>query len=147
MKKPWGTWLLLVAIGYVVAVLVAVIVAIVISFGPAALPDNGAQGSVFRMMSEFLPIMWVGLVYTFPFALPGFIVAIYAGERWRWNYWLAYAAAGFANALPAHLLCAAILGSLAELPLVVFGSFVGGFFGGLAYWLVVGRRLAQARAS
>lgn len=132
--------LLLVFAGYVVAVAAAVIVIVTIMLAPAALPDNGAQGSIFRMLAEMVPGMLViGYFWTFICAFPGFVVAVVAGERLRWNRWQRYAYAGFVNAVPALAIYGVLAGSPFGMPIMVLASFPGGFAGGAAYWFVSGR--------
>jgi len=136
--------LLLVCAGYIAAVTAAVIVTVAIMLAPAALPDNGAQGSIFRMLSEMLPAMLViGFFWTFICALPGFIVAIVVGERLRWNHWRRYACAGFVNAVPALAIYGQLAGSPFGMPIMVLASFPGGFVGGTVYWFAAGRFAAR----
>ena len=73
------------------------------------------------------------------YALPGWLITVViAGfRRERRKYW--FAAAGVLTALLA-LSLSSIWIILLSAPAMIFGSLIGGFFGGLAYWAVAGRK-------
>jgi len=134
--------------GYVVAVVAATFVTVVIMLAPMALPDGGAQGSIFATLGQVMPAaIVVGLYWTFMCAWPGFIVAIMIGERSRWTGFHIYAIAGFANVVPSLLIYSGFAGSPFQMPSMVFASFIGGLAGGAAYWWTTGRIIAARRAA
>jgi hypothetical protein len=123
--------ILRIAIGYVAAVLVAVVVA---SF---AMTAQGADG-----VTKLHEAIGVGLIVTFPCALPGFLVAILIAAQFRLRSWLFYAPAGALNAVPSLAIFAVYFGdkpsSLFDLlPFCLSGGLAGGF----AYWVSAGRYL------
>lgn len=144
--RPLLTKLFLVLAGYVIAVTVAVFVTVVIMLSPTALPDNGAQGSIFATLAQLMPAaLVVGFFWTFLCAWPGFLVAIVLGETSRWQGWLPYAKAGFVNVIPSLAIYGGMAGSPFQMPMMVLASFFGGFAGGVAYWLCAGRFVALRR--
>ncbi|MCO5145750.1 MAG: hypothetical protein M9895_06165 [Aquamicrobium sp.] len=138
--------ILIVGFGYLVAVCAAVVVTVALIFSPFALPDDGANGSLFSLLGDLPFILAVGFFWTVSCALPGFIVAILLGESERWEHWWAYAVAGLANAVPSLAIFGVFVGSPFEMPSMVMASFPGGFAGGAAYWLSAGRLVARRRA-
>lgn len=133
------------AFGYLVAVCAAVVVTEAIMVAPMALPDQGANGSIVAFLPDFPGMFVVGFFWTFICALPGFIVAIFIGERRGWSRWTSYAVAGAANALPSLAIFAGLAGSPLVVPAMVLGAFPGGFAGGAAYWFSAGRTIASRR--
>jgi len=145
-SRPLLTKLFLIFAGYIVAVTAAVIVTVIIMLAPTALPDNGAQGSIFATLAQLMPAaLVVGLFWTFICAWPGFLVAIVIGESRRWQGWPAYATAGLVNVVPSLAIYGGLAGSPFQMPMMVLASFFGGFAGGVAYWLCAGRFVALRR--
>jgi hypothetical protein len=125
--------ILRIVLGYAAAVLVAVVVASV------AMTMQGEDS-----LTKTNEVIGIGLMVTFPCALPGFLVAILIAAQFRWNGWWFFAPAGAFNALPSLVIFAVYFGdkpsSLFELlPFCV----PGGLAGGLAYWASAGRYLGR----
>ena len=141
-----GVHLFLIGAGYVIAVVAAVIVTVTLFLAPMALPDNGAQGSLFKTLSEVVPpALVIGFFWTLVCAWPGFIAAIVLGERRLWARWKDFAIAGFINVVPSYAMFAALFGPPLSNPWMVAASFPGGFVGGAVYWFVAGRFIAMRR--
>jgi hypothetical protein len=137
--------LLVVGLGYLVAVSVAVVVTVAIIFAPAALPDGGAHGSLFALLRDLPAFLIIVFMWTVSCALPGFLFAIALGERRGWEGTRDYAVAGLANVVPSLAIFAVFVGSPFEMPMMVAGAFPGGLAGGAAYWLSAGRIVAGRR--
>lgn len=145
---PWrpATKLFVIFAGYIFAVTAAVIVAVALMLAPTALPDDGAQGSFFKTVSEVVPAMLViGYFWTFLCAWPGFIAAVIVGERSRWERWPHYAVAGFINVVPSFAMFSIFASSPWNNPIMIAASFPGGFAGGAVYWFVAARFIADRR--
>lgn len=138
--------LLLVAAGYLAAVIVAVFVTVFLIFGTPFFQGETGATTPGELLSELPSILAMGFAWTFPCALPGFIVAIALGEKLRWKSWLPYAIAGFVNAAPALAIFATFIGSISDATGMIVSSFPGGFVGGTAYWFAAGRHVARRRA-
>ncbi len=135
----------LAALGYVIAVCVAVVVTEAVMLAPAALPDDGRNGSIFAFLPDLPGVFVVGFFWTFLCALPGFVVAVILGERRSWSHWLSYAAAGTLNVVPSLAIFSGLAGPPFSMPLMIVGAFIGGFAGGAAYWAGAGRFVARRR--
>ncbi len=127
-------------LGYALAVQVAASITVFIIFIPTVLPDNGAWGPANKTLQDIVPLLLFGTVYTVIYALPGWLISVIAAE-WRnkrCKIW--FAIAGFLTAVLAQLIAYAFLGGLFAEPLTLIGSLTGGFFGGLTYRAVAGKR-------
>jgi hypothetical protein len=142
--RPFLTHLLFMLLGYALAVLVATTIAVLIMGLPTVLPDNGNWGSFFSFWRDFPSLFLGGLTITAMYALPGWLISAIAAEfrKEQRRYW--FAAAGVLTALSAFFLAGMGRG-LMSMPAMFFGSLIGGFFGGLAYWAVAGRRSGHWR--
>jgi hypothetical protein len=135
--------------GYIFAVLAAVIITMAAYLAPSALPDAGAWGSIHANLRDWQTMFLVGLMLTFPAALPGFLIAVFFSIFQRWRSRLPFIIAGSANALFSWLLLAAYALSFSIIqPDLLAASLIGGLAGGFAYWATTGRvtagwRLAQ----
>ncbi|MEI5681917.1 MULTISPECIES: hypothetical protein [unclassified Mesorhizobium] len=121
----------LVSLGYVCAVFAAVFVAVFL-----------LQGSAIGSASDLTGAMATGLIFTFPTALPGFILALYVARVSKRRHWLFFSIAGALNVLPAFLFLELFFQfngetgeSFLQSSLPLF-CLPGGFLGGLSFWLV-----------
>ena len=135
----------LTAVGYLVAVTVAVAVTIAFMLASPMVRGTLAYGSPPSLAGGLAAAFLLGFFWTFLCALPGFVVAVMAGEGRRWRGWVRYALAGMANVVPSLVIFTVIAGPPLTLPAMVAASFPGGFAGGAAYWLAVGRVIAVRR--
>jgi hypothetical protein len=144
-SRPFLLQLLLMALGYALAVLVSVTIACVVMALPTVFPDNGNWGSFYSFWRDFPSLFLGGLTITAMYALPGWLICVIAAEyrKEERRYW--FAAAGVLTALLALFLAGMGRGML-SMPAMFFGSVIGGFFGGLAYWAVAGRRSGDWRS-
>jgi cytochrome bd-type quinol oxidase subunit 2 len=145
MTRPFLLHLLFMILGYALAVLVSVTIACVVMGLPTILPDNGNWGSFYSFWRDFPNLFLGGLTITAMYALPGWLTSVVTAElrKEQRRYW--FAAAGVLTALLA-LFLAGMGGGLMSMPALFFGSLIGGFFGGLAYWGVAGKRSGQWRS-
>jgi len=138
----------LVLAGYLAAVAAASAVTVAMILLPEALPGLGGPAPFRQTVVEIgPPMLAIGFLYTLLCAFPGFVAAIWLGERDRWMRGRTYAAAGFANVVPALLVFWMLSGSPFEMPVMVYASFPGGLAGGAAYWLTAGRIVARRRGA
>jgi hypothetical protein len=144
MTRPFIRHLLFMALGYALAVLVSVTIACVVMGLPTVFPDNGNWGSFYSFWRDFPSLFLGGLTITAMYALPGWLICVIAAEyrKEERRYW--FAAAGVLTALLALFLAGMGRGML-SMPAMLFGSLIGGFFGGLVYWAVAGNRSGQWR--
>jgi hypothetical protein len=134
----------LVFLGYLAAVFVAVGVTVFCWMLPTVLPDDGALGSVYAMAGDLTSVYLIGLIVTFPAALPGFLAVVFLASGGMWERWLHFALAGAGNAVPSLLIFGAYMGQQPVLPLgLMLACLPGGFAGGYVYWLVAGLRLRR----
>ncbi|HEY4193208.1 MAG TPA: hypothetical protein VGM46_11235 [Mesorhizobium sp.] len=132
--------------GYLAAVIAAVVVTVFFLFLPTIHPNHADWGSFYRQLGGLPAGLQTGLVVTFPFALPGFLVALALAITCRWRKWLVYSVAGSVNALASLLIFNGLMGSsIVEMQDLLAASLSGGFVGGLAFWAVCGRHIAQWR--
>jgi hypothetical protein len=145
MTRPFLPHLLFMALGYALAVLVSVTIACVVMGLPTVLPDNGNWGSFYSFWRDFPGLFLGGLTITALYALPGWLISVATAEFRieQRKYW--FAAAGVLTALLALLLSGMGLGAV-SMPAMFFGSLIGGFFGGLAYWAAAGKMSGQWRS-
>ncbi len=145
MRRVSGIHLLFMLLGYALAVLVSVTIACVVMGLPTVLPDNGNWGSFYAFWRDFPSLFLGGLTITAMYALPGWLITVViAGfRRERRKYW--FAAAGVLTALLALSLSSMWI-ILLSAPAMIFGSLIGGFFGGLAYWVAAGKKPGQWRS-
>lgn len=123
-------------IGYLIAVFVAVCVAEAILLGPTIFPDQGRFGSFYRQLQDMPAMFFVGFVYTFGTALPGYATTLFLAHRNTSHSWMFYCIGGGLTALSAHLILAAILGVFVVSAYIVFVCSVpGGIAGAYAYSL------------
>ncbi|MCJ8148873.1 MULTISPECIES: hypothetical protein [Shinella] len=115
---------LLVALGYIAAVLTATTVVIFLLYFWA-----GASDGLFQ-------IFLVGLAYTLGCALPGFIVTVVLARVLQMRAWLFFVIAGGIDG-PLSLV---FFDRSLLYDTFVFMILAGGLAGGLAYWLIAYRR-------
>lgn len=126
--------LLVICVGYLIAVVVAVIITEVIYLTPSAIPDNGKWGSLFKNVNDIGGIFAIGLAYTFVTALPGFVITLIIAKRRQWHDTRYYIMSGVATSLLAHGILAAFFdGKLLQGYLIVLASMPGGAAGGYAF--------------
>jgi hypothetical protein len=144
--RPFLLHLLFMLLGYALAVLVSVTIAVLIMGLPTVLPDQGNWGSFYSFWRDFPGLFLGGLTITALYALPGWLISVVIAEarRDQRRYW--FAAAGVLTALLA-LIFAGMGRGLLSMPAMLFGSLTGGFFGGLVYWAVIGKRSGQWRSA
>jgi cytochrome bd-type quinol oxidase subunit 2 len=132
-------------LGYALAVLVSVAIALLIVGLQKSLPYNGNRGSLSKFWGVFPFFVLVGLCVTALYAFPGWLVSVTIAEFWKEQRRFWFAAAGALTAFIA-LLALSLVGKESgplSMPGMFFGSIIGGFFGGLAYWAVAGRSSGQ----
>jgi hypothetical protein len=139
-------------IGYMAAVVVAVFVALIAMFLPDALPDMGLWASLPGRLGQMANAVFAGVMITFPFALPGFLVALAVSLVLRWRGWLPFTLAGGLNAPVSLVLCTLFTVAGEHRldmpdPDMTLRCFVGGLAGGFAYWRVAVRREAWVAAA
>jgi hypothetical protein len=144
MRRAFVIHLLFMLLGYALAVLVSVTIAIAITGFTTALSDNGAMGSPYSFLREFPNLFLLGLSITALYALPGSLISVVTAEYRKERRKFCFAAAGLATALLA-LLLAGMGRDLLSDPALYIASLTGGFFGGLVYWAVIGKRSGQWR--
>ena len=141
--------------GYLAAALIAVAVAVFAIMAASALFSNGTES--FLAPTDAGPAYIVGLEYTLPTALPGFLITLFAARRAGWTGWLPYAGAGTLNAALAW----AIFDVAVQLidrgplhmplsgmpPMILLPCLLGGFAGGITYWAVARNALRGRLAS
>lgn len=139
MTRPFLLHLLFMLLGYALAVLVSTTIAMLVMGTPTVLPDNGNWGSFYAYWRDFPRFFFGGLTVTALYALPGWLISVIVAEfrKERRRFW--FAAAGALTALLALFLAGMGRGML-MMPAMFFGSLIGGFFGGLAYWSATGQR-------
>jgi hypothetical protein len=144
MTRPFLLHLLFMLLGYALAVLVAATITVMVMGVPTVLPDQGRFGSFYSFWRDFPKMFISGLYMTAIFAFPGWLTAVCAAEirKEQRKYW--FGAAGVVTALAA-LFMSGLGDALFQLPALFFGALIGGFFGGLAYWAVIGRRSGDWR--
>jgi hypothetical protein len=145
MTRPFLLHLAFMLLGFALAVLVSVTIACVVMGLPTVLPDMGNWGSFYSFWRDFPNLFLGGLTITGIYALPGWLISVVAAEfrKEQRRYW--FAAAGVLTALLALFLAGMGRGILSMLPMF-FGSLIGGFFGRLVYWAVIGKRSGQWRS-
>jgi energy-converting hydrogenase Eha subunit A len=144
MTRSFLLHLLFMLLGYALAVLVSVTIAVFVMGLPTVLPDHGNWGSFYSFWRDFPSLFLGGLTITALYAPPGWLISVIAAEfrNERRRFW--FAAAGVLTALLA-LFIAGMGRGLMSMPAMFFGSLIGGFFGGLAYWAVAGGRSGHWR--
>ncbi len=150
---PWGR-IAYVFFGYLAAVLVAVAVAVFAMLAPTMFPDDGAWGSFYAYRRDLIDVFQIGLVFTFPTALPGFLLTLFLARWGGWVGWLPYACAGLLNAVLALAIFDLALQMFDPTPLrmpllpldLLLPCLPGGFAGGVAYWVVVRKSLRDRAA-
>jgi energy-converting hydrogenase Eha subunit A len=142
MTRPFLLHLLIMLLGYVLAVLVSVTIACVVMGLPTMLPDKGNWGSFYSFWRDFPNLFLGGLTITALYALPGWLISVVIAEiqTQQRKYW--FSAAGALTALVALLLSGMGIGAVSVPPMFI-GSLIGGFFGGLAYWAIAGRSFGR----
>ena len=146
MSRAFLPHLLLMALGYVLAVLVSVTIATLIMGLQTALPGKVNWGSFYSFWRDFPNLLFLGgLTITALYGLPGWLIFVFTAElrREKRRFW--FAAAGVLTALLALFLAGKGHIPL-TMPAMVIGSLIGGFFGGLAYWAAAGRGSGGWRA-
>jgi hypothetical protein len=128
----------IVALGYLAAVAAAVTVTVVlIVFGFTPYPS----------LEDLLIGAYLGFIFTFPSALPGFVVVVIVATWLGWNSWIGFALAGALNAVSALVIIALYTsGNVGWAPAMLLPCALGGFMGGFAYWAVAVRRLEHSEA-
>lgn len=132
-------------IGYLAAVIASVFVTLAAMFIAAAIESGGS--SMAGALGELGSTVVAGLMITFPFALPGFLVALVLSLALRWRGWLSFTLAGGLDAMLALFLFNGFGGQ----PMgmlnagLTLACVLGGLAGGLVYWQVTGRVSASWR--
>ena len=111
---------------------------------PTVFPDQGQWGSFYRYVRDLPAMFIIGLMMTALYGLPGWLISVIAAE-WRNLRGAAYFA--IAGILTAAL--AIFIGgrgrALFPETLMNIAILIGGLFGGLAYWVIAGRRSGGLR--
>ncbi len=127
-------------LGYALAVCGASTITVFVMFVPTVLPDNGAWGSAYKALETLPMFLMFGAFYTSMLALPGWLISVSIAERQneQRKYW--FGIAGVATTVLAHGIALYFVGKIFAEPLTIFGSLIGGFFGGLIYWVIAGKK-------
>ncbi len=139
MTRAFLIHLFFMILGYALAVLVASAITVFIIFVPTIFPDQGAWGSAYRALRDLPAMLFVGAYYTSVYALPGWLISVITAEfrNERRKYW--FGIAGLLTAVLAHFLNGQAMASFSQ-PSIFIGSLIGGFFGGLVYRAIAGKR-------
>jgi hypothetical protein len=139
--------ILMMILGYALAVLVASSITVFIIFAPTIFPDDGAWGSAYKAWRDLPAMLAFGAYFTAIYALPGWLISVIVAElhNKRTKYW--FGIAGILTAILAHLVDNGIAGGMFSTPIILFGSLVGGFTGGLVYWAIAGKRSGVWKSS
>jgi hypothetical protein len=144
VNRPLLIHLLFIVLGYALAIFVALLAfCIVIGLG-STMPDQREWGSL-NLDVKDLPIMFaVGFFITAIYGLPGWLASVVFAEIRSERRALPFAIGGVFTAILAVF--------LARMGLLVFSDTIlqrsilfGGFCGGLAYWVAVGKRSGSWR--
>jgi hypothetical protein len=134
--------------GFIVACLVAGVVMVAFVVTPADIASLPSEAQSERLANAGVLALQVAThsaIFAFPFA----ILANGVGEMWRIRSWLYYAVVGLllgAGGFVAHY-ANEVVGQPSIFNSYALASFLTtGTFGGLAYWLVAGRRAGGRRA-
>jgi hypothetical protein len=132
-------------IGYLAAVIASVFVTLAPMFIAAAVEAGAASigGAIREIGNTFV----AGLMITFPFALPGFLLALVLSLLLRWRKWLTFALAGALDAIFALFLFNGFGGqAMGFLNIgMTLACVIGGIAGGVVYWQITGRFSASWR--
>jgi hypothetical protein len=138
--------LALMLLGCALASLVASAAISLIARFPSKSPDPYYWGKVFSYGPDIPGALLVGAYVAAIYALPGWLISVITAEIRRERRAYIFAAAGVLTALLALYL--ADMGiELTSMSALFFGMLIGGFFGGLAYWAVAGRRSGAWRTA
>jgi hypothetical protein len=144
MTRPLLLHLFFMILGYALAVPVASTITTIVMIAPTVLPDQGKWGSFYLFMDDFpgwyYGGMWIAAIYAFP----GWIVSVITAEirKEQRKYW--FAAAGVLTVLLAFTFTGFGRRIMTD-PMIMFSTLIGGFFGGLVYWAMAGRRSGNWR--
>jgi hypothetical protein len=145
ISRPFLIHLLFMLLGYVLAVLTATTVVCVVTGLPTVFPDQGEWGSFYRYLDDLPAMFVIGLMMTALYALPGWLISVVTAEvrNEKRKYWFAFT--GFVTAVLAHMISGgtnfAMFANIAmTISLLTVAILIGGFFGGLVYWALAGKR-------
>jgi hypothetical protein len=145
MRRAFFGHMVLMLLGYALAVIFATLVALLALSILAPLLNPPRPASFADFWRDLPTVYLVGVILlTGAFALPGWLVfTVFAEIRGeRRMYW--FAAAGMLAAILAQVLIGLGRGIFGW-PSMFVGSLPGGFAGGAAYWAVAGRRSGEWR--
>jgi len=121
--------------GYLIAVLGAVFVTELFMFALTILPDGGQFGSFFKTFESALTLFWMGTLYTFATALPGFTATIILAGKLNRHSASYYCICGILTTLLAHFLLAIFLGGKFFQGIwIIISSIQGGAAGAYIYY-------------
>ncbi|MGL4490176.1 MAG: hypothetical protein ACRCU5_12110 [Rhizobiaceae bacterium] len=138
MNRSLMIHLLWMALGYALSVLVATAITVVCIGLPTMFPDQGEWGSFYRYMSDFSGMFAFGIFITAVYALPGWLVSVVIAELRNKRRKAYFAVTGTLTATFA-IFISDIVNSFGSETVLVISCLTGGFFGGLAYWALVGK--------
>lgn len=130
-----------IVLGYIVAVTVASIIVVGMFYLPTGFPNSR---SILNSLQDFVGTILIGMGYTATFALPGFLLTLIFAYKKQKEGKFYFALCGLATAILAHGIAATALTPFPSF--VILLSLFGGFFGGLAYRYVAGKKVFQPKS-
>jgi energy-converting hydrogenase Eha subunit A len=140
ISRPFLIHLLFMLLGYALAVLTATTVVCVILGLPTVLPDQGRWGSFYRYLQDLPPMLCVGAIMTAMYGFPGWLISVTTAEIRSERRKIWFAVAGTLTGLLAQRISRGRSFIDSSDAFFTVAILIGGFCGGLAYWLVAGKR-------
>jgi hypothetical protein len=145
MRRAFLGHLLMMLLGYALAAVVAAAIISLIARLPSKSPDPYYWSKVLSYGPDIPGALLVGAYVAAIYAFPGWLVSVIVAEIKKEQRAYTFAAAGVLTALLALYL--ADMGiEFTSMTILFFGLLVGGFFGGLVYWAVAGKRSGHWRS-
>jgi hypothetical protein len=145
MRRAFLGHLFMILLGYALAAFAAAATISLIARLPSKSPDPYYWSKVFSYGPDIPGALLVGAYVVSIYAFPGWLVSVIIAEISKEQRAYAFAAAGVLTALLALYL--ADMGiEFTSMSVLSFGLLIGGFFGGLVYWAVAGKRSGHWRS-
>ena len=144
MRRAFFGHLFMMLLGLALASLAAAATISLIALLPAKSPDPYRWNMVFSYRPDIPGALLIGAYVNAVYALPGWLISVIIAEIRKERRSFVFAAAGVPTALLA--LCLADMGiEIISMSTLFLSVLLGGFFGGLVYWAVAGRRSGDWR--
>jgi hypothetical protein len=144
MTRPFLLHLLFMLLGFALAALAAATIISLIALLPSSSSYPYYWSKVFSNGRQVPGTLLLATYAVAIYALPGWLISVVIAEIWKERRWQSFALAGVFTALVA-LYYANMERELSSLSILFFGILASGFFGGLVYWAVAGRRSGDWR--